>query len=169
MRKEIGFIGLGKMGSNMVLNLLSKKYRVVVYNRSSGPVKTISQKGAVASYDLKEFFSKFSKGKGPKVIWLMITAGKPVDKMIESLLPYLRKGDIIIDGGNSFYENSIRRHKFLRKAGIWFLDCGVSGGIEGAKEGACMMVGGEKKVYKKVEKLFEDMCVKNGYGYMGTG
>ncbi len=164
--KEIGFIGLGKMGANMVLNLLDKKYRVVVYNRSPESVKKISKSGAIPSYEIEEFVNKI---KGKKIIWLMVTAGKPVDDVIDKLLPYLKKGDIIIDGGNSLYDNSIRRHKALKKKGISFLDCGVSGGIEGARKGASMMIGGDKKVFLKLNNLFKDMCVKNGYGYMGVG
>ncbi len=165
MKKQIGFIGLGKMGENMVLNLLDKRWKVVVYNRSPEPVKQIARKGAIPSYTIEEFCKKLPK---PKVIWLMITAGKAVDSIIKSLLPNLSKGDIIIDGGNSFYETSTKRGRDLKRKGINFLDVGVSGGIEGARKGACMMVGGQKKVFKKIEPLFRDMCVKNGYGYMGS-
>ena len=165
--KTLGFIGLGKMGSNMVLNLLDKKYKVIVYNRSSEPVKKIARKGATPSYNMEEFVSKI-KSK-PKIIWLMITAGKPIDETIKKLLPHLKKGDIIIEGGNSFYENSMKRYKSLKKQGINFIDCGVSGGIEGARKGASMMVGGDKVIFKKIENLFKDMCVKDGYGYMGLG
>jgi len=165
MKKHIGFIGLGKMGENMVLNLLDKKYKVVVYNRSPEPVKQISRKGAIPSYSVEDFVGKLSK---PRVVWLMITSGKPIDAMIKKLLKYLSKGDIIIDGGNSFYETSIKRGRVLKRKGINFLDVGVSGGIEGSRRGASMMVGGDKKVFKKIEPLFKDMCVKNGYGYMGS-
>ena len=165
MKKQIGFIGLGKMGENMVLNLLDKRWKVVVYNRSPEPVKQIARRGAIASYSLEEFVGKISR---PRIVWLMITAGKAVDAVIKELLKYLSKGDIIIDGGNSFYETSMKRNKELRRKGINFMDVGVSGGIEGARKGACMMVGGDKKVFKKIEPLFRDMCVKNGYGYMGS-
>ena len=99
----------------------------------------------------------------------MITAGKPIEKTINNLLPYLKKGDIIIDGGNSFYETSIKRYKLLKQKGIDFIDCGVSGGIEGARKGASMMVGGDKRIFRKIENLFRDMTVKNGYGYVGIG
>lgn len=162
---KIGFIGLGKMGSNMVMNLLDKKYKVTIYNRSSEPTKKLARKGAKPSYSIEEFVSKI-KDK-PKIIWIMITSGKPVEETIKKLLPHLKKGDIIIDGGNSFYENSIKRYKMLKKKGIHFLDCGVSGGIGGARKGACMMIGGDKVIFKKIENLFKDMCVKSGYGYMG--
>jgi len=161
---KIGFIGLGKMGSNMVMNLLDHKHKVVVYNRSPEPVKRLEKSGAVGSYDLGEFFEKL---KGRKIIWLMISAGKPVDEIINKLLPDLDKGDIIIDGGNSYYKDSQRRYSFLKKKGVYFLDCGVSGGIYGARHGAAMMIGGDKNAFRQVEKLFRDMCVKEGYAYMG--
>jgi len=165
VKKEIGFIGLGKMGTNMVLNLLDKKYRVVVYNRSPEAVKKLERRGAVAAADLNDMVSKMKSS--PKVIWVMVTAGKAVDEIRKELLPNLNKGDIIIDGGNSFYKKSEKRAKVLKKRGINFIDCGVSGGIEGARSGACLMVGGDKAVYKKIEPLFRDMAVKDGYGYMG--
>jgi len=95
------------------------------------------------------------------------SSGSPVDQTIKDLLPNLRKGNIIIDGGNSYFKDSMKRSSALTKRGIHFLDCGTSGGMEGARSGACMMVGGEKRIFKKVEKLFKDMCVNQGYGYMG--
>jgi len=164
--KEIGFIGLGKMGGNMVLNLIDKKYKVVVYNRSPEATKKLSKKGnVIASYDLQEFMKKTPR---PRVIWIMIPAGKHVDIVIQKLLPYLSKGDIIIDGGNSYYENSIKRYKMLKKKDINFLDVGVSGGLEGARHGASLMIGGDRKVFKKTEQLFKDLATRDGYGYMGN-
>lgn len=165
MKRELGFIGLGRMGENMVLNLLSKKYKVVAYNRSPQPTKKLAKRGAVPAFSLDEVVSKL---KTPRVLWLMIPAGKPVDQTINELIPLVKKGDIIIDGGNSLYKDSIRRFKALKKRGISFLDCGTSGGMEGARHGACMMIGGELKIFKKTEHIFRDMCVKDGYGYMGN-
>ena len=163
--KAIGFIGLGRMGSNMVLNLLDHKYKVVAYNRSPEPTKKIAKTGAISSFSVKEFISKL---KSKRVIWLMVPAGKPVDDLIKKLIPLLSKGDIIIDGGNSLYLDSIKRYNILKKNGINFLDCGTSGGIEGARKGACMMIGGDKKIFKKTENFFRDMCIKDVYGYMGN-
>jgi len=148
----------------MVLNLLEKGHSVVAYNRSSEKVRGVEGKGAEGAYSIKEFFKKIPK---KRIIWLMVKAGKPVDILISKLNPFLEKGDIIIDGGNSYFEDSIRRYNSLKKKGIHFLDCGTSGGISGARHGACMMIGGDKLVFKSVEKLFKDMCVKDGYGYMG--
>ncbi|MCH7850511.1 MAG: NADP-dependent phosphogluconate dehydrogenase [Nanoarchaeota archaeon] len=165
MKKELGFIGLGKMGSQMVMNLLDKKYNVVVYNRSSEPVKNLTRKGAVSSDSIEDLVSILNSK--PKVIWIMVTAGGAVDDMIRKLLPHLKPGDIIIDGGNSYYKKSNKRYLNLKKKGINFIDCGVSGGITGARNGACMMVGGDKTTFRKVENLFKSMCVKDGYAYMG--
>lgn len=161
---KIGFVGLGRMGFNMVLNLMDHKHKVVAYNRSKDPVKKIAKKGAIPAFSVEEMFNELPKRK---VIFIMVTAGKPVDAVIKSLLPYLKKGDIVVDSGNSFFKDSQRRYKKLKKKGMHFLDCGTSGGIEGARNGACMMVGGDKKIFKYTEKLFKDMCVKDGYGYMG--
>ena len=154
MKKHIGLIGLGRMGNNMVLNLLSKKYKVVVYNRSPEPVKKMSRRGAISSYTLEEFVGNLPK---PRIILMMVTAGKPVSMVIKSLIPLLSKGDIVIDGGNSYFKKSIKRYKKLKKKGINFLDMGTSGGLEGARNGASLMIGGEKKVFNKIEHLFRDL------------
>lgn len=161
---KIGFIGLGRMGESMVLNLLEKGHCVVAYNRSQKKVREIEGKGAEGAYSIEELVERLPQ---KKIIWLMVKAGKPIDLLISKLTPFLKKGDIILDGGNSYFKDSIRRCNSLKKKGIHFLDCGTSGGISGARHGACMMVGGDKKIFKKVEELFKDMCVKDGYGYMG--
>lgn len=162
---KIGFVGLGRMGKNMVLNLVGNGHNVVAYNRSPDPTKKLARvRGVVASYSIEEMINELS---GRKIIWLMIKSGRSVDDVIGKLISKLNKGDIIIDGGNSYFEDSIKRAKMLKKKGVHFLDCGVSGGISGARYGACMMIGGERAIFKGVEKLFRDMCVKDGYGYMG--
>ena len=98
----------------------------------------------------------------------MVPAGAPVDTTLETLVPLLQQGDIIVDGGNSHYIDSERRAASLSEKGISFLDAGTSGGLEGARQGACIMVGGEKSAYDVIEPLLKDLCVDNGYGYMGT-
>ena len=163
MKKEVGVVGLGRMGSNMTLNLLDKKWKVVVYNRSSGPARVLVKKGAKTGKNYDEFVSKLGK---KKVILIMVSA-KAVDLVIKDLLPFLRKGDIIIDGGNSYYEDSIKRYKQLKSKGINFLDMGTSGGLEGARKGASLMIGGDKKTFRAVEPLFKSLAVEKGYGYMG--
>jgi len=161
---KIGFIGLGRMGNNMVLNLLENNHKIVVNNRSPEPIKKLAKKGAIPAFNLKELFENLPK---QKIIWLMIPAGKPVDDILKKITPFMKKGDIIIDGGNSFFKDSIKRYKKFKKNKIGYLDCGTSGGMEGARHGACMMIGGDKNVFEKVKILFKDMTVKNGYGYMG--
>ena len=162
---KLGFIGLGRMGSNMVLNLSSHKHSIVVYNRSSDKTKQLIKKSKkiIPSYTYKEFSSKLGK---KKIIWLMVDS-KAVDIILKDLSKHLKIGDIVIDGGNSYFKDSIERYTQLKKKGIYFLDCGVSGGVSGARNGASTMVGGDKLVFKKVEILFKDISVKDGYGYIG--
>lgn len=162
---KLGFIGLGRMGLNMVFNLIDSKHQVVAYNRSPDPTKEAANHGAIPVFSLKDFIDKLPS---QKIIWIMIKSGQSVDDMITQIVPLLKEGDIIIDGGNSYFEDSKRRYAELKKKGIDFLDCGTSGGLEGARHGACMMVGGDKEIFQKVEILFRDMCVKEGYGYMGS-
>jgi 6-phosphogluconate dehydrogenase len=161
---KIGFIGLGRMGENMALNLIEHRHKIVGYNRSPEPTKKLAKKGLIPSYSIKEMLKNLPK---QKIIWLMVPAGPSVNQTISKLSPHLRRGDILIDGGNSFFKDSQKRYKKLKKKGIHFLDVGTSGGISGARHGASMMIGGDKNIFKKVEALFRDMCVKDGYGYMG--
>src|SRR3990167_2062705 len=120
---KIGFIGLGKMGSNMVLNLIDKGNKVVVFNRTLDKIKEMEKKGATGAFSYEDLCSKLGK-----------------DKIIDNLARYLTKGEVIVDCGNSFYENSIKRHKLLDKKGIGFLDAGTSGGLEGARKGASLTI-----------------------------
>ena len=165
MKKEIGYIGLGKMGKNMVFRLLGKGWDIVAFNRSPESVKEVAEKGAVGTGSIKELVGKLST---PRVVWLMVLQ-EATDEMINNLVPLLDGGDIIIDGGNSPYLETIRRAKELKEKGIEFLDVGVSGGPDGVLNGACMMVGGKKEIYDYVEKsgIFAEMCVENGWAYMG--
>ncbi len=166
--KRIGFVGLRRMGSNMVLNALGKGVEVVAFNRTGEItaefVKEASSKNLFPAYSLPELCSSLPS---PRIVWIMVTAGKPVDDIIEGLLPHLKKGDLIIDGGNSFYKDSMRRHKQLAAKGVDFLDCGTSGGLEGARTGACLTIGGEKKVFERAEWLFKSLACPGGYLYCG--
>ena len=160
---KIGYIGLGKMGMGMVLRMREKGIDVIAYNRSAGPREEAHKAGIDVASSVKELFGNLSK---PRTIWLMVSnAG--VDSVLGEVLEYLERGDTVIDGGNSFYKDSIRRAGALEKAGIDFLDVGVSGGPEGAREGACVMVGGKKKVFEKYESLFEDLSAPGAFSYMG--
>jgi len=162
---KLGYIGLGKMGLNMVERLLEKGHEVVANNRSPESVDKAVKFGAEGAYSVQEVVEKL-EDQNPKKIWLMVP-WKALDSVLDELVPLLNKGDIIIDGGNSPYLETIRRSKELHEKGIEFMDIGVSGGPGGARNGACMMVGGEKETYEIFENMIKDLCVPEGYGYMG--
>lgn len=160
---KLGYVGLGKMGFGMVELLLEKGHEIVAYNRHEDAVKEIAKKGAIGADNLKHLVSLLS---APRTVWLMVPH-QAVDEVISDIVPHMQKGDVIIDGGNSPYKESIRRGKELEAKGIDFLDAGVSGGPAGARNGACIMIGGKKEVFKRYESLFRDLTVENGYRYMG--
>lgn len=160
---EIGFVGLGKMGKGIVLHLLEKKVRVVVWNRSIDDVDEVESAGAIPAKNLKELTQKL---KSPRIIWIMVPQGKPVDEMIDNLLPHLNKNDLLIDGGNSFYKDTLKRGREL-KGKVRFMDIGTSGGPTGARTGACLMIGGNKKDFKEVEPILKLIAAPKAYGYFG--
>lgn len=164
MNKTIGYLGLGKMGKGMAEHLIEKGWKVVAYNRSPESVREIATKGAVPAYTLREVAQQTSS---PRLIWLMVPH-QAVDGVLADLVPLLEEGDTVIDGGNSFYKDSMRHAEELRAKGIHFLDAGTSGGPGGARAGACTMVGGEKEIFERYEDLFRDISVKDGYAYMGS-
>jgi len=161
---QIGLIGLGKMGFNLALNLHRNKYEVVAYDISTVLIDQIAKQGIMPAYSLAELITQL---KGRKVIWLMIPAGKVVDETIEQLIPLLSENDILIDGGNSHFKDSIRRYEYLRSMKIGFLDCGTSGGLSGALYGACTMIGGDREVFDYCAKVFNDVSVEHGSLYTG--
>ncbi|GAA4466916.1 decarboxylating 6-phosphogluconate dehydrogenase [Nibrella saemangeumensis] len=161
---HIGFIGLGKMGFNLVLNLLRHKHEVVGYDINETLVNEIKAEGAQGVNSLEALYQALP---APRILWLMIPAGPLVDKVIEQLLPFVQAGDIIIDGGNSHYQDSIRRYQQLKELGVGFIDCGTSGGTSGALEGACTMIGGDREVVERVEPVFQQISVENGYLHTG--
>ena len=163
MHKEIGFIGLGRMGLNMSMRLVESGYRVVGYNRSEEPRKEAASAGIEVSSSLSETVSALSS---PRVIWVMVTSSA-VDVVLEELVPLLAPGDTVIDGGNSFYKDSIRRHRELKEKGIHFLDCGTSGGLQGARHGASLMVGGAVDVFEAQEHFFRALAAPGGYARVG--
>ena len=166
----IGIVGLGKMGGNLARQLLSKEWRVIGFNRSADTTRELEAEGLTGAYSLKELVSAMLK---PRIVWLMVPAGKSVDEVIfgkDGLINYLDRGDIVIDGGNSFYKDAIARFKKLKKRGIYFIDVGVSGGPEGARQGTFLMVGGDKETCQKPEQLFYNLSVKDGYQFFeGAG
>ena len=159
----LGYIGLGKMGLAQVERLLEYGHRVVAWNRSEKPRLLAQGAGAEITDSVAELVSKL---KTPRVVWLMVPHAV-VDDMLDELVPLLSKGDTIIDGGNSFYKHSMRRASALAKKGINFLDCGTSGGPGGARKGACLMIGGERKLFLRYEKLFRDLAALDAYAYFG--
>jgi len=160
---KLGYMGLGKMGFNMVERILEKGHHIVAFNRSPEPLERISRIGAEPAESLASMVQML---EAPRLIWLMLSH-QAVDAVLSELTNHLEKGDTVIDGGNSPYRESMRRAIELEAKGINFLDAGVSGGPGGARNGACIMVGGKKEVFEKHEQLFRDLTVENGYGYMG--
>ncbi|MCH8003259.1 MAG: NADP-dependent phosphogluconate dehydrogenase [Nanoarchaeota archaeon] len=162
---KLGFIGLGRMGFHMVERLLKYKINVVAYNRSPEKVTKIARKGAIPAYSVEELIEKLP---GKKIVWLMLPAGKATDHMMKKILRLLKKGDIIIDGANDFYKNAEKHDKWCKKYGIYFFDCGVSGGIWGLKNGYTLMIGGPKKKFRYIEPICRALSAKGGYGYFGN-
>ena len=161
---ELGMIGLGRMGANMTERLVLGGHRVITYDRSAEAVQRVVVKGAVGAHSLADFAKQLSL---PRAIWLMVPAGDPVDQTIELLLPQLSKGDVLIDGGNSNYKDSIRRAEKLKQQGLHFVDAGTSGGIWGLKVGYCMMIGGEKEIVAHLEPIFKTLAPKDGFLHVG--
>jgi 6-phosphogluconate dehydrogenase len=161
---EIGLVGLGKMGFNLAQNIHNHKHQLKAFDLNVELVNGIAKKGVQTVSSLEALVKSFT---GKRVIWLMIPAGNAVDKTIDALMPLLNAGDIIIDGGNSNYKESMRRSADLAASKIDFLDCGTSGGTEGALHGVCAMIGGNKEAFNYVEPLFKDIALPEGYLYCG--
>lgn len=161
---RIGMIGLGRMGMNMARRLAHGGHGVIGFDRSEDNLKTAEAEGIKAARSLKELASML---EGPRVVWMMIPAGQAVDDTIEEIKGHLSAGDIIIDGGNSYYKDAIRRAGELKGLKIEFADVGVSGGIWGLKEGYCLMMGGEKKVFDSLLPVFKTLAPEDGYLYCG--
>jgi 6-phosphogluconate dehydrogenase len=161
---ELGMIGLGRMGANMTERLVLGGHRVVSYDRNPEAIQNVVDKGAVGAHSLADFVNQLSL---PRVIWLMVPSGDPVDQTIEQLRAILAKGDVIVDGGNSNYKDSIRRAEKLREQGLYFVDAGTSGGIWGLKVGYCMMVGGDKEIVERLVPIFQTLAPKDGYLHAG--
>ena len=166
-RKEVGFVGLGRMGANMVARMLkSAKIDVVVWNRSSDPVKKAVEEGAQGSTSIEDLIGKFKQDK--KIIWLMLPAGEITEAKFQEVLELLTAGDIIIDGANSKFTDTLRRHEEAGEKDIEMLDVGVSGGIIAAERGYPMMIGGKEDTYEFVRPIFESFGIEEGYGLVGA-
>lgn len=162
---KIGLIGLGRMGYAIAQNMKDKGINVVATNRTYQKVEEIMAYGVEGAKDIPDLVSKL---EDRKVIWLMVPAGKPVDQMIEELIPLLKSGDIIIDGGNSNYMDTVKRYNALRPLGIHYVDVGTSGGINGARNGACLMAGGDEEAVSYIQPALKAIAMQDGYGYFGA-
>ncbi len=151
---QIGMIGLGRMGANMARRLLKSGHQCVVFDRSPKTVQELVEEKAVGSSSLSDFVKKLTK---PRAVWLMVPAAV-VDQTIADLLPHLEAEDILIDGGNSYYIDDIRRAKELAPTGIHYVDVGTSGGVWGLERGYCMMIGGEEKIVKQLDPIFATLA-----------
>ena len=161
---QLGMIGLGRMGAGMTQRLLGGGHQVVVYDRSPEAIGGAAQKGAVTSDSLEDMGGKL---KAPRVFWMMIPA-VAVDDTIQRLQATASPGDLIIDGGNSYYKDSIRRAEDLRSKQMEFMDVGVSGGVWGLKVGFCLMAGGSEAMFKLAEPIFKTLAPESGYAYVGS-
>lgn len=161
---KIGYIGLGRMGKNMVLRLLEQGIEVVAWNRSPEPLEEVAKAGAVTTSSIDELISKL---EAPRTIWVMVTAGEAVDQVLNELSEKLSPNDLVIDGGNSFYKDTLKRSEMLSEKGIHFVDIGTSGGIESAKNGACLMIGGTKEDFERILPVAKAAAAPDAFGHFG--
>lgn len=163
---ELGMIGLGRMGGNMAQRLVGGGHHVVVYDPSAAAVAAVVKQGAEGVASLEELLARLSS---PRAVWLMVPAGEPAESTINVLSSLLSAGDVIIDGGNSNYKDSMRRAESLAGKGLFFLDVGTSGGVWGLKEGYSLMVGGEPEAFRRLEPVFRTLAPSpdTGYGHIG--
>ncbi|HEX3928018.1 MAG TPA: decarboxylating 6-phosphogluconate dehydrogenase [Gemmatimonadales bacterium] len=161
---QLAMIGLGRMGGNMVERLRNGGHDVVVYDRSADAVAAAVGKGAHAAGDLADVCRQL---KGPRIVWVMVPSGDPTEQTIVTLSGLLAKGDIVIDGGNSNFHDSMRRAQMLAGKGIEFIDAGTSGGVWGLEVGYCLMVGASEAAFATCEPIFRTLAPKDGYARMG--
>ncbi|MBW2029258.1 MAG: decarboxylating 6-phosphogluconate dehydrogenase [Deltaproteobacteria bacterium] len=161
---QVAMIGLGRMGMNMARRLLRGGHEVVAYNRTSAKTEEIISEGAVGAFTLPEVVEKLSV---PRAVWLMLPAGPTVDEYIRNFKDLLSPGDIVVEGGNTYYKDDLERANYLGEKNIHFVDAGVSGGIWGLEVGYCLMIGGEREVFNHLEPLFKTLAPEEGYLYCG--
>lgn len=163
MKKEIGFIGLGRMGLNMATRLIEHDYRVVTVARSEKTNAAATSIGVELVADYQELIATLSP---ERLLWLMVPSGE-VDNVLAQIVPLVAAGDTIIDGGNTFFKDTLRRYQEISQQGINYIDCGVSGGMEGARHGASIMIGGEPETFARHEEVFKALAAPNGYAHVG--
>lgn len=162
---ELGFIGLGKMGMNMVTRLRRDQHRVVVYDRSNDLIKQAEGLGCIGSSSLADLVGKLS---APKAVWVMVPSGAPTEETIKAVAVLLQPGDTIVDGGNTRFHDDVRRAAELKPKGIHYVDAGTSGGIWGLTVGYCLMVGGEEAVVQQLAPVFKTLAPENGWAHVGA-
>ncbi len=162
---EIGFVGLGRMGRNMVVRLLRGKHRVVAWDPNAASVAEVVAAGAVGASGIRDVAAKL--GDRPRAVWAMVPSGDPTEQVIRDLGAALESGDAVIDGGNSHYKDSIRRAGYLKERGVQFVDSGTSGGIWGLENGYCLMVGGNEVVCRRLEPVFKTLAPPHGDARVG--
>ncbi len=162
---ELGFVGLGKMGMNMVIRLRRDQHRVVVYDRSNDLIHQAEDHGCVGSTSLADLVSKLS---APRAVWIMVPSGAPTEETVQAVAALLKPGDTIIDGGNTRFHDDVRRAAALKPQGIHYVDAGTSGGIWGLKVGYCLMVGGEEAAVQRLAPLFKTLAPDNGWAHVGA-
>jgi 6-phosphogluconate dehydrogenase len=161
---KLAMIGLGKMGMNMARRLMRGNHDIIAFDLSKAAVEEIAAEGATGASSLQQIVEMLS---GPRIVWMMLPAGKPVEDTISQLKDLLSSEDIIIDGGNTYYKDDLRRYQTLKETGIRYMDVGVSGGVWGLKMGYCMMMGGDKDVFEYLEPIFQTLAPKDGYLHCG--
>jgi 6-phosphogluconate dehydrogenase len=161
---QLAMIGLGRMGGNMVRRLAQGGHELTVYDASADAVKAHAGKGIKAARDLADVAKQLAPRR---IVWVMVPAGAPTDTTIEQLVPHLAKGDIVIDGGNSNFRDSLRRAETLKQRGIEFMDAGTSGGVWGLTLGYCLMIGGSAAAFQHCEPIFKALAPADGYAHVG--
>ncbi len=161
---RIGFIGLGRMGANMVRRLVRDGHGVVAYNRTAERTREIAGEGAEASFSIAELVAKLQP---PRIVWVMVPAGDATQAQVDELLLHLEPGDTIVDGGNTNFHDDVRRHAQVAAKGVRYVDAGVSGGIWGLQVGYCLMVGGEREAVEPIEPVFRSLAPDGGYLHVG--
>ena len=156
---RLGMVGLGKMGANMTRRLMRGGHELVVTDLSADNVKKISGEGAISSASLDDFVAKLGK---PRIAWLMVPAGGPTEQTVDALAQRMQAGDILIDGGNSYFKDDVRRSAKLKQKGIHYVDVGTSGGVWGLERGYCMMIGGPKDVVQQLDPIFKTLAPGRG-------
>ncbi|ULA65358.1 MAG: 6-phosphogluconate dehydrogenase, NAD(+)-dependent, decarboxylating [Nitrospira sp.] len=161
---ELGFIGLGKMGMNMVTRLRRDNHRVVAFDRSADLVKQAEGQGCVASSSLADMIGKLA---APRTVWVMVPSGAPTEETVQAVAALLQPGDTIVDGGNTRFHDDVRRAADLKKKQLHYIDAGTSGGIWGLKVGYCLMIGGEEAPVKRLAPVFTTLAPENGWAHVG--